>query len=477
MMRRLTIALLLILPALAFGQPDETKSRVKAWDEKAVLCCGQEEAKAKPDGGEKTYARGRVVPTPAMLDARHGEAFKRHDHRMRSLPKVTLASYDLRTLGCVPAVRNQGGCGSCYWFSGADTGEICLMKAGQLPVGNGLAKQYGMDCKKSFGGCNGGDEAEVIDLLKTSGMPTTDEYGPYRAAAQACKNTAAMKFYKIKDWGYVKGDQGQGKPSVQEMKNAILQYGPISIAIDAAGFDPYTGGVFTVTGRNIDHAVIIIGFVDDASAPGGGYFILRNSWTDQWGESGYMKLSYASYFVEAIWVTVTTLPPPPVSSIPVITSPMSATATIGVPFTYTITATNNPTAWAATDLPQGLTRTGNVISGTPASAADTYPITLEASNDAGKDSKQLVLTLGKVPPPPTPGGTLSIVLYPDGTYRMSQVPAGGASIVLTAEQIKSLLDSQKKSSGSERGQVRHDEPQLTARRREAVDPMHAGGRP
>jgi hypothetical protein len=43
----------------------------------------------------------------------------------------------------------------------------------------------------------------------------------------------------------------------------------------------------------------------------------------------------------------------------------TATGTVGVPFSYTISATNNPTSYSATNLPPGLSISGAVISGTP----------------------------------------------------------------------------------------------------------------
>lgn len=42
------------------------------------------------------------------------------------------------------------------------------------------------------------------------------------------------------------------------------------------------------------HSVLLVGYVHDTSAPGGGYFVVRNSWSDGWGDGGYALISYAS---------------------------------------------------------------------------------------------------------------------------------------------------------------------------------------
>jgi Putative Ig domain len=72
-----------------------------------------------------------------------------------------------------------------------------------------------------------------------------------------------------------------------------------------------------------------------------------------------------------------------IANTPVITSPLTACGTVGVAFSYTITATNNPTSFSASPIPAGLsfnTSTG-VISGTPTSAGTTN-VTITASNGA-----------------------------------------------------------------------------------------------
>lgn len=84
-------------------------------------------------------------------------------------------------------------------------------------------------------------------------------------------------------------------------------------------------------------------------------------------------------------------------SAPVVTSAGAASGTVGSPFTYAITASNNPTSYAATGLPAGLTINAStgVISGTP-SATGTSNATVSASNSAGSGSKALVITISSV---------------------------------------------------------------------------------
>lgn len=41
------------------------------------------------------------------------------------------------------------------------------------------------------------------------------------------------------------------------------------------------------------HAMLLVGYEDDDSVLGGGYFIVRNSWGNGWGDDGYLKMPYA----------------------------------------------------------------------------------------------------------------------------------------------------------------------------------------
>jgi hypothetical protein len=89
--------------------------------------------------------------------------------------------------------------------------------------------------------------------------------------------------------------------------------------------------------------------------------------------------------------------PPPQP--PVITSPGSASGTVGASFDYTITASNNPTRFAISpSLPPGLVININTgqISGTPTTEG-TFNVTMRATNDAGSDSRPLTITISPEP--------------------------------------------------------------------------------
>lgn len=53
------------------------------------------------------------------------------------------------------------------------------------------------------------------------------------------------------------------------------------------------------------HAMVLTGYEDNAAFPGGGFFIVRNSWGADWGDGGYGKISYA--YIELFCVMSATI--------------------------------------------------------------------------------------------------------------------------------------------------------------------------
>src|SRR5438477_122300 len=122
-------------------------------------------------------------------------------------------------------------------------------------------------------------------------------------------------------------------------------------------------------------------------------------------------------------LTLTVVNPPP----PVITSATTANGTVGVAFSYQITATNKPTSFNATGLPAGLTvnTTTGVISGTPTTAG-AYTVAISASNAGGTGSATLTLTINNpvptttsISPASTTAGSAQFTLTVNGTNFVS----------------------------------------------------------
>ncbi|MFH1686622.1 MAG: C1 family peptidase, partial [bacterium] len=200
-------------------------------------------------------------------------------------------SFDWRDQG-LPVVKNQGGCGSCWAFATVGPLECNIMLQDGIEVN--LSEQFLVSCNSSGWDCGGGWFAH--DYHQWHSGPCGDTGAvmeadfPYVAWDAPCGCPYPSREYVIHDWAYI-GSSG-GVPPESYIKQAILDYGPVSVAVYANGaMQSYGGGVFNgcATGT-INHAVTLVGW-DDTDGPG--VWIMRNSWGTGWGEDGgYMRIPY-----------------------------------------------------------------------------------------------------------------------------------------------------------------------------------------
>ena len=129
----------------------------------------------------------------------------------------------------------------------------------------------------------------------------------------------------------------------------------------------------------------------------------------------------------------------PIVNPPVITSALTATGTLGMAFSYVITATNQPSGFAAAGLPAGLSvnPASGAISGTP-STVGTWAVTISATNVSGSATQTLTLAVCcAISASAGPGGTIapsgSIVVPGGGTQTFAS--AAGAYYVLAGVQV------------------------------------------
>ena len=102
-----------------------------------------------------------------------------------------------------------------------------------------------------------------------------------------------------------------------------------------------------------------------------------------------LRVKADTFTGEEIYNVITTTP-----ITPAITSTLTASATVGTPFTYQIVASNSPTSYSATGLPAGLSvnTSSGTITGTPSAAAVTT-VTIRATNLGGTGTALLVITV------------------------------------------------------------------------------------
>jgi len=193
------------------------------------------------------------------------------------------SSWNWREHNAVSAVKNQLNCGSCWAF--AMTGGL---ESNALLTHNASGKvSYSEQVLISCGGigsCKGG--TLDADFLVSKGLPPTDYY-PYTQSNGDCAKAGAnweKAAYKIGDWGSVTQD-------LSAIKTALTKYGPLPTAFMVyADFKHYKSGVYShVSGKKLGgHAVLIVGYNDDDK-----YFIVKNSWGDDWGENGFFRIAYS----------------------------------------------------------------------------------------------------------------------------------------------------------------------------------------
>jgi C1A family cysteine protease len=208
-------------------------------------------------------------------------------------PKGALpVTFDWRdSSGCTP-VKDQDGCGSCWAFGTVGPLECNIkIKDGQTVD---LSEQWLVSCNSDGWDCGGGWFAHNYHEWKTDPCDSTgavfEADFPYVAWDAPC-NCPYPHPYRIESWAYVGNDYSV--PSVAAMKQAILDYGPISVAVYAnSAMQAYGGGVFNgCGGGQVNHAIVLVGWDDNQGTEG--VWFMRNSWGQGWGEDGgYMRIPY-----------------------------------------------------------------------------------------------------------------------------------------------------------------------------------------
>lgn len=269
----------------------------------------------------------RVMGMPGIDIEEYRRTLREHKNKMQAFEKISPTTYS-NALGtttsrstqarsytfptfydwltdspygsCMPAVEDQGTCGSCYAFSAATVFGVRRCMAEAKASGGTINRiEYSpqdlLSCNIHTKQCDGG----IIDLsfkyledfgIVTKGCQPYLEGSTRTSGSNSCQpsscqggETFTKHYCKVGSSVIVYGKE--------RIKYEILNWGPLATFMTAYGdLSSYGGGVYRhETGESQGgHAVVIVGWGIEKGVE---YWKVRNSWGAGWGDGGYFKIA------------------------------------------------------------------------------------------------------------------------------------------------------------------------------------------
>jgi autotransporter-associated beta strand protein len=201
-------------------------------------------------------------------------------------------------LNMVTPVQNQGSSGMCWAFAAVGMLEAKYKITRADPTYTLDLSELQLAAAGIGSYTNGGNTDNCTGYFQSTGLVTESVF-PWQSSdlSPNWPNwTTVSSQISSGQVGTVKttGSRNWIYESTASIKADLKNYGPIGVAItvdndwyNPAGTNNNRGG----------HEVVITGFHDNVgseNAPGGGYFIIKNSWGSGWNGNGYAQIAYAT---------------------------------------------------------------------------------------------------------------------------------------------------------------------------------------
>ncbi len=251
----------------------------------------------KPDNLEDEMKKHEKEEKQKLEEEKKKKEEFKEENKDKKLPEDTnpcnpnAKAFNWRDVKKVTPIKMQFSCGSCWAFTAAAAYESSYLIRNNKAID--VSEQHVIGCSGA-GSCNGGWYEGVFRMWeKRSAVEEASE--PYQNQNSTCRQHPPTPYYTVA-WGYVRSTNPNKKiPGEREIKEALCQYGVLASTVKVTDFFmSYKGGIYDehakVSGENdINHAINIIGWDDTKKA-----WLIKNSWSTNWGEQGYMWIEYGS---------------------------------------------------------------------------------------------------------------------------------------------------------------------------------------
>ena len=201
------------------------------------------------------------------------------------------SSFDWRDEGVVTSPQDQGEYGAGSIFAAISMLESNIAISTHELVA--LSEQHFINETDFWSSERGVSPQIVLDFLADKGA-VTDEQMPYTGIKGVSSGINCI--YRLPAWGSLELADKSPDERIDEIKRYLIKYGPVITPVTLY-YDliDYKGGVYEwdeSSGADCGHWLTIVGWKDNKSIEGGGYWIVKESWGTDWGEGGFAKIAY-----------------------------------------------------------------------------------------------------------------------------------------------------------------------------------------